>query len=253
MLLNQLNQVTEIDNLITEIQDELSQLYQERSSLLNGTGVKQQSLPQLVKTKQADWVAEQYRNLAAVWAQYSIAIPSLTSLKPRLNKAYKTIKALEAAKPDWIDWLRVILVPPTNKFSFPVAAELRMSQSFVTSADSLDASLPTVKKDAVWRVLVVYAADEGLYSGSLEMMLKQDNKVAGYDTTALGVREYAAFSMHLIQPVDTQSWSILPKGQTKAEQVPCVAFVDGQFRFDSDEVNSVFGDNRFRPAVEVKA
>lgn len=252
MLLKHLEQVAEIDDMINQIHEELVDLYRERAHLMGTKPGKLPTLPQAVARKRSDWTAEQYENLKMAWAQYDISIPAYATLKKRLQKARTVIEKLTKAEPTWKDKLQVVLVPPTSKLQFPVQAELRMKQDWITTPDYVDALLHTPKA-TTWQVMVVYGANEGLYMGSPEMMLnKKNSKVANYDITKLGVREYAAFSLQNGSSVDTQTWTVLPKQRLSDGKMACVAYIDGQYRFDVDEVNGVFGDNRFRPAIEVK-
>lgn len=252
MLLKHLDQVAEIDDMINQIHDELADLYRERSVLMGGKITASPKFHKVIAAKQNDWMTDQYQALKATWKQYDVTVPAYATLKTRLQKARKAIAKLEAAKPDWKDQLEVVLVPPTNKLSFPLEDKVRLQQTGVTTPDYVDTVLKAPKSSSKWRVLVVYSANEAVYMGSSEMMLDAKNrKVAGYDVTKLGLAEYAAFSLQQTAPVDTQTWTILPKERVGDSQVACVAYVDGQYRFDIDDINDVFGDNRFRPAIEI--
>jgi len=252
MLLKQFSQVAEIDDMINQIHEELTELYRERSSLIDGKNTQPQNLPKQVATKKNDWAKDQYQQLQSAWAMYEVTIPTYSSLKVRLLKAYKVVQDLSAAKPECE--LAVILVPPTSKLGFPVQEGYRSKQDFIITPDYVDASIAKPKQDRSWRMLVIAADNEAQYAGSLEMMLsKKNSKIGGHNVAALGVREYTALTLQLSNPIDTQTWTILPKSTVSGHQVACVAYIDGQYRFDVDEISDVFDDNRFRAAVEVKA
>lgn len=263
MLLSQLTEVNEIDNRISQIHGELSQLYLQRSTLLQNVPqmpvtAGQQPAPQaamapVLGSEANEWAEAQYEALVAVWRQYGVALPSHRTMKTRLLKAHKTLQDIAQAKPEWQNGMTAVFVPASSALSFPVDGTMRAKQPFITSPDYTETNLPAVTVDKQWRLLLVYKEAEGLYAGSLEMMLdKKEQKVAGHDVTALGLREYLAFSLQQTKPVDVQTWTILPKDRIGNDQVPCVSYTQGQFRFVTDEVNSVFGDNRFRPAIEIK-
>ncbi len=254
MLLSNISEVNEIDNQIGQIHGQLSELYLKRSTLMTDKPAKKTAAKSTPVQQGNEWAEAQYDSLVATWRQYGVALPSHRTMKTRLLKAYKILQEVSQARPEWHDTMTAVFVPKTADLPFPLNASFRKQQAFVNTPDYIESSLTAPKVDKQWRLLLVYKEPEGLYAGSLEMMLnKKERIIANYDVTALGVREYAAFSLQQSQPIDSQTWTILPKTRQSSGQITCVGCIDGQFRFVVDEINGVFGDNRFRPAIEVKA
>jgi hypothetical protein len=56
--------------------------------------------------------------------------------------------------------------------------------------------------------------------------------------------------------MDTDTWTLLMKKDKKDKTapglVPVATFSGNRYRFDTDDSNSMFGDIRFRPAIEIE-
>ena len=251
MLAKQLKQVIEIDERINTIHRELSDLYSERARITEEDDQTPPKTEKISHTMSKDrWVSMQYQRLLALWQNYDIAVPSKKTLQPKLQKAFDVTNELAAKAPDIANNLTVLLVPPYKQLAFPVAANLREKQGI--TSDFVNPEYTSQKKTKAWRVLVVYAAKQGLYLGNADMIVENRSYLFGdYDMRALGHREYAALTLQE-KNIDNQSWTLLMSNYQENDGAIAIAgSVDNRYRFDLTEGNSIFSDDRFRPAVEV--
>lgn len=247
MLLTQFKEVSKIDTRIQKIHQELAELY-ERRSVLAQAG----ELRFVPSDNRATAIEKEYAHLVNVWHRYGLKPPTLKYLKPSLTRAMGVMQDLIAAKPELKGQLALVLVPPTKELQQALASRLSV-QRFVHALDSIDPELPHPEVRLKWRVFVMYTAAEGLAWASARTMLA-DNlyKIGGHDANALGQQEYAALTLHRTEVIDEASWSMLPRDlNADTEVLPCATFENGRYRFDHDDLDNIFGDNRFRPAVEV--
>jgi hypothetical protein len=254
MLVKQLKQVIEIDERINTIHRELSDLYSQRAQI-----TEEKDIPEIASKKedseelsQDRWVSKQYQKLSSTWQNCDIKIPSKKTLLPKLIKAHELIVELSAKAPDLEGKLSVLLVPPHKQFPFPVNSALREKQDSISASDFVNPEYPSVKKSKAWKVLVVYGAHQGLYLGNAEMILENKSYMfSNHDMRDLGIREYAALSSQE-KDIDKQSWTMFLQDQQASEDTVAIAgCIDDRYRFDLTETNSIFSDDRFRPAIEV--
>lgn len=250
MLAKQLKRVTEIDARINDIHRELGVLYEERAELLDNKLEKATPTDSRELYRQR-WIDQQYQHLGSIWGKYGVKLPAKKTLQSKLGKAYDTIAELSVNVFEFENTLSVVLVPPTKSMEFPVYSAWRESQNMRVN-DFVNADLPKPASQKGWRLLVVFSAPQGLYLGSPASIIKDKKyEFAGVDMRALGVNEYAALSLQNPE-IDAGSWSVLLKNTINGNLVACAGRVNNHFRFDLVESNSVFGDDRFRPAVEIK-
>lgn len=256
MLLTQLKDILDIDTRISDMHRELANLYAIRSSMVEPEyGTSQNQTKELdgiekVSPDISTWCRQQYGALVDSWNTYDIKIPSYKHLQNRLKQARSVIEELSKTKPEIKDNLSIILVPPTKLIGLPLSIQIRKGSRSNRPVDYInpDLAMPAISKK--WQLLVAYTAVSGLYLGSPETILTSKNyMIAGHDTRALGLLEYAAMSLQLADTIDNKSWTILLKGTPRGGQLPCATYQDGRLRFDVGDIDSVFGDDRFRPAV----
>ncbi len=269
MLLNELQKIVEIDTRISDMHRELADLYVERSNIVDsGQTVSatnwatkeapndKQGNPATLKPKplseREQWARHQHHTLATAWQCYGITLPPFKRLKAKLLKAEEVMADLVVAMPALDGAMAVVAVPPGKLLDFPVSGKLRNLQGFSDGQDYVNQDLPQPAAKRDWRILVTYAAQDGLAFGLPKNILDTRHYlVGGYDTRALGAAEYAALSLQYDQPIDDGTWTLLLKNYKEGEFVPSAAFVDGRFRFDLDEADGGLDIDLYRPAVEI--
>lgn len=256
--------ISAIDYRISNLHSELMELYRRRSSLSRSSSQLSMDMIanpwealETARIYQAKWLDEQYQKLQADWSQYGIKIPGLANLRLPLATAHKVIKELSQTKPELRNNLEILLVPPTKLIGFPVKDDHRRKQYQVSGADVVEAGFSAPAADKNWKLLVAYSAPAGLYLGSPDKILKDElYMIAGYDTRALGANEYNALSLQKNSRIDTDTWTLLMKKDKKDKTAPglvsVASFSANRYRFDTDDSNSMFGDIRFRPAIEIE-
>ena len=244
-MLRDFKEVAELDSQIMNLQNELVNLYRKRAQVVN-TG------------ESADGPAKSsttllYEELMATWDVYGIHLPSYRTLKTRLLKAEKLITELEEADARLVGDMRVVLVPPTGTVNLENLRVLRDRQSFIRHKDFLSSEFGEVEQHKSWRVMVAFAAAEGLDFGPAKDILKNKlYKIAGHDMRGLGLQEYIALTLQMHGPIDTLGWTLLLQGtEQDTDQVSSVTFIHGQYRFDTDDVHGQLSEETFRPAIEI--
>lgn len=256
MLLTELKKVIEIDGRISNLHQELSSLYEQRALYVQPS-TQTASQPQegvAVRKTSEDWAEVKYSELSRAWAKHHIALPKKAVLKKRLRKARDIITALETIEPEFISRLEILLVPPAKELGYPTISSLRSSQSFVTIGDFVNAELPGKFTANDWRLFVVYNGATALEMGSAKDILASGKyMLGGYDGRGLGFMEHFALTLQLNKALEPGRWTSLLRNCTKTTaRVPSVTFYNGQYRYELDAAEGVFGDELFRPAVEVQ-
>jgi hypothetical protein len=255
-----LQQVNDIDSQISNLHLELMSLYQQRSAIIEAKNKNQIALNMNnpwdsfgFASSPISWADEQHQRLIDIWSIYGLDLPPIESLRTQLLKAREVIGELVLIHPEFKGNLEVVLVPPTKVLGYPINPQLRSLQVFASREDIMNSTLPLPEASKKWRLLVVYGGPEGIYLDTPKNILKQKkHTIAGHDSRALGLYEYMAFSLQQNEPVDENTWTVLFKNYEKGEQIPIAKFSDGGFVFEFDDVSSIFGDIRFRPAIEVE-
>ncbi len=266
MLVSELKKVIEIDDRISTLHKQLSTLYAERARYVqipiggptnsigtSGTGTNIKT--NLKIPSDAMWVEQTYQNLKTAWSRHNITIPPLTQLKKQILNAAIIISKLYDFQPDFYGKYQVVIVPPVQLIGQPGRRSSSIQQDFIKFDDFVSDELPSHFRQKSWRMLVAYNASHALECGNAKQILDSKSyMIGGYDLRALGVFEYFAFSLQQSEPMDEGTWALLLKNSKNTTQlVPSVTFYKGQYRYELDDVSGVFGDERFRPAVEVKA
>lgn len=262
VLLTELKKVIEIDGRISSLHQELSSLYEQRARFIqspdtsafnNHVGDKSEGTT--TRHSKENWATQQYDMLAEAWGNYGIVIAPRSNLKKRLTRAREMITSLETINHELAGKLGVLLIPPAKLIGTPSATEHRKQQPHIKVSDCVNTDLslkPGSKKD--WRLVVAYMSDDSLEWGSAkDILVEKKYLVGGYDMRAIGVYEHFALSLQLNRPLDANKWvSLLKDCKPSSRLVPSVAFANGQYRYELDDAEGVFSDERFRPAIEVK-
>lgn len=248
MLVQDLKHISQIDEEITQLQVQLIELFNKRSSIL----VKDPN-----QKPQDSASFELYNKLFGIWSKYGIVLPDYAKLSKKLEKALKL-------KKDWSDQnlllqnkMEVLIVPPLAKTGLPVKPALRQKQRLLAGSDVVDAAVTIPRGLNTWRVLLVYTAPSGIHMGTeKEFFANKAYLIDEVDTRALGMQEYAALTLQLSQPIDNSTWTSLLKPAKKATDKGQIIYVGcrhSRYRFDVNDMYGAFEDDRFRPAVEVKS
>lgn len=238
MLLNDFRQINQLDTEIASLHQRLNDLYQKRSALAVPDKQALQSIAQHYNQtfSQADSAEALYQHLVTAWGKREVAVPTFRTLKARLQKVTAVQASLTSQYPELANQLEVVLVPPTA-----VLQELLNKDAAAAQQIILDGQLEASHK---WRLYVVYAASHGL---PLEHPSHKE-----LSNRALGVNQYIALVAQEELLLDEQSWTVLlNQVEPHATTAPCVHFSNQSYRFMTDEIDSVFNDNTFRPAREV--
>ena len=195
-----------------------------------------------------------YEKLQQAWKLYDIKIPSFSSLERRLNRANQIVEQIASSNVEVATQATVLLVPPTKILPFPVPAKMRVLQN--SKPDTIHPNLAVrTPSHRRWRVFLVYGAKHGLYLGTPKSILQNEQyMIAGFDTRQMGLAEYAALTLQSPVKIDDGSWTVLLHDTDKNSQdalLPCARLVDEHYIFELEEAESVFGSDRFRPAIEV--
>lgn len=257
MQYTQLKQLVDIDNQITNLHKELSNLYAIRSNFHDLTlfedGVN--SIESAAASVDP-WVIHTYAMLSNAWSVHKIDIPSLTILAKKLAKAQKIIQAVNQDDSKVGKHLGILLVPPDNIMQLPFNRRRINTQTHIALDDYIDpeVAVNTFAKKNSWQLLVAHTSATGLQWGSAVEILKHNKyNICGYDANAMGLRQYVALSLQLNKALDVGVWNMLLHNQLpETKQVLSVTFLNGQYRFELDEPNSILGDERFRPAIEIR-
>lgn len=265
MLVKNLEELQKVDTQITSLLETLSGLYEQRAKLIapnkltDNSSISSQFVASKTKNEKLREVKSRYAEISIAWDRYGIKTPAFDTIKDKLINAQEIIESFSPVK-ELTNKMIILAVPPTRLLSFPVSGEIRAKKEYTQYEDavSLDLALK-LKTHKGWRVLVVYGSEAGL---SFEVVNNTSHPISlalsGYDCSALGVAEYAALSLQIERPIDTTSWTCLPKKTqmtAKDNQYATVAYAglrNGRYRFDLNDMYGIFDDDRFRPAIEIK-
>ncbi len=258
MLVSELKKVIDIDSRITSLHQELATLYLERQQYIkqnntDTTSHKHQGRINHVDRIEEAWSQNTYDYLVKSWEIYGIKIPALRALKKSLYKAHAATTRISSEHPEVAGKLGVLLVPPAQILGQPGEHKYRQQQPFVNLDDYLTSELAKRYQQKNWRLFIVYLDEVPMNLGKAKDILS-DKKylISGYDTRGLGVYEYYALSLQSAKPLDQHTWTLLLKGYSASTKtVASVTFINGQYRVEIDDTDGVFGDERFRPAVEI--
>ncbi|MBP7807423.1 hypothetical protein KA047_02910 [Candidatus Saccharibacteria bacterium] len=257
MLVTNLEKLNQIDQEITDLQSNLSSLYQKRSQLFASStqykdryaaAIRKDRAKASVKTPDTE-TANWYNELASEWHARGIAIPTYKTLQRRIAKAQIAIDDLSAELQVSPDLFTMQLIPPTQSLSQEQLNILRLHQPHVRYSDQNETIIePTTSKK--WRLLVIYDGIDGLDFGSAEEILaSQSYIIAGHDARGFGIHEYAVYALRHTTPRDHHSWTWLLNHDV-SEPVS-VSFISGAYRFAQDDPKGYMQTERFRPCVEV--
>lgn len=257
MLLKEYNKLLEIDELITNLQEQLSALYSSRAAIL-----KPDTPPAKKKTsKLTDTLADnvksfvaagEYQRLLQAWSRYEIEIPAYNQLEKSIVKALDVRMFIDKTVPMLQDKLKLVLCPPAKILNPKTLPDLQKKHASLTDDDDIQASLLKAFKARKWHLLLVYGEKEGLYLGAPETIVDKSTEVLqGYDSLALGAPEYLALSLQEKTVLDTDTHTLLPKHGVHEGTIPAVTYKDGTYQFLEEDSDTLFGDVRHRPAITI--
>lgn len=256
MLLNDFKKVSEIDDEIQTLHAQLADLYNKRNEMFGSTEAGQStqnhtnSIDYEDVNQDKEWVDSQYSFLEEAWKTHGIKIPAKKTLNKKLINAKQVIDSLDYDLGEK-DLFKLLLVPSSNKLPFP----LDKTGNTALENNYMDSGLHKPKKVRNWKLFVVYAQPEGANINNIgELLLDGHMDVCGYKMPGLDLREYSALILQN-QDIrfDENSWSLMVKDLALDEgYIPCVSCFGGSYNFNVDDPKSLLGENRFRPAMEVK-
>lgn len=251
MFLSDLEQVTEIDNTITELHRKLEGLYSQRSRIFDGSLITKLPDRQAQSTNsnsdsQNDVVVrterQRYDELAESWKTVGVIVPTFSKLKKKLSAADTLLKTCNQAQPKSV--FRIVLIPPSGIYkTADVSKPLKFSPA-ITSQKT---------KPREWKMYVVATNPEGVEIKDPQHFIKEGGMAVGdVFMSGLNTYEYSVLLSMPEQPVDVESWSILVRDvDAKLSLVPCVSYQSGIYSFEVDSTDVLIGKNHFRPAIEV--
>ncbi len=235
MLLSDHKKATEIDHQIQALHAQLTSLYETKLTLQNNT-VEQ---PHQTTMNTADWQVIVYAQLKAQWAVKGVKVPSLASLRSKLQKAQRILADINAEQ-TYAGMFDVMLVPPTSVYG---DAQIVRDQGAERTASN----------GKNWKLFVVYQPKQGLVIADQVSFIEAGQmKIADYAMPGLTLSQYEVFTQLKQDVCDEGSWSVLPAEMRAPFTVLCVGYIGDAYHAVADDTRSLIGDNRFRPALEVK-
>lgn len=256
MILTSRPKIRNIESALQQLQEDITSLYNQSNQAVSNKTDNQTSAKEklrFVETANTQTTRNLYVSLSVSWERYGIKLPPYQKIAPKLSRAVQVLKHATEHSPELHGKLNVVLVPPLKVLSFPLLTSMRSAQGL--PADLVIDNLPKSAKGAQrqWKVVVAYTGEQGLYLGTpKDILFDKSYMIAGFNTLKLGYREYAALSLQQSKPIDQKTWTVLLGDyQEDSPFVPCAGFINGQYRFELIEIDTVFGNDRFRPAIEV--
>ncbi|MDQ5970141.1 MAG: hypothetical protein QG593_658 [Patescibacteria group bacterium] len=236
MKLQDLTEVTSIDQEIITLHSRLTKLYDQRNALFSlrnvDTGLDEEAM-------------DYYKKILKSWAVYGIQIPKFTEISKQISKALKVREEWVQNNPDYSDSLEILLVPPNKLIGPANLNDLRLKQRLVHNVDIFDEDVDVPAGSAKWRILVAYSKSAGVDIVQSSMMTSTSS------ASALGMQEYIALTLQLSQPIDLNTWTSFA-GKKSSGQIIFAGFRQGRYRFAVNDIHGVMDDDKFRPAVEVR-
>lgn len=235
MLLSDLTKATEIDHQIQALHAQLTSLYETKLTLQNNTtGLSPQAT-----MNTTDWQVVVYAQLKAQWAAKGVKVPSLALLRAKLQKAQHILADINAEQ-TYAGMFDVMLVPPISEYS---QTQIVRDQGAERSASS----------GKTWKLFVVYQPKQGLeIIDQVSFVEAGQMKIADYTMPGLTLAQYEIFTQLRHGVCDEGTWSVLPAEMRAPFTVLCVGYLGDAYHAVADDTRSLIGDNRFRPALEVK-
>ncbi len=265
MKVTDLKKVTEIDASLTMIHQEVERLYHERARIMHHEDMLPAAEPrtpqaikpvmQVIDEAQQGWAKSTHAKLERAWAKHGITIPKYDVFSERYKKAYGIVQDLEKAMPELKGAMEVVVVPPKRDLKLPLDNKVRELDETLFDADEVIKKVKKSRSQKNWSVLLVYAYDNGLYMGVPATIIEDGlYMINGYDARSLGVAEYAALVVSQDKPLDVGTNTMLLKDMSPTSAIPYASYEHEKttFKVDVFGFGGVFGDDRFRPAVEVK-
>lgn len=238
MLLIDYKQAAQIDKKIQDLHKQLATLYQTRSMLL-GTIATPVTADVDIETQAeaTDWATDQYTHLQQTWQDYGVQIPSRKQLSSKLRKAQSLFETLQN-HPETRGKFELLLVPPTNLYT----------------STAFDLDEISVKQTRSWKLFAIYNYVNGIkIENQTSLIAHMGLTLANMHMSGLNAYEYGVFlETHSDDVYDQETWSMLPNELTENKEMLYVSYFAGSYRCMSDDALISVGENRFRPALEIK-
>lgn len=239
MARNESPDLNQLDSQISVLHQQLNQLYRQRLTAMRAQKPALNNIAEQFQNVSQPDIDAIYRRVAKAWQQYGVKVPAFSTFKTRLKRAAVINQKLSEEYEGLAGEMQVVLVPPTTTLNKILKVDEEGQKQLLIDSDV------SRKKSTKWQVVTVYAGSEGI---PLESDIFQNRQ----NLCALGVNEYLALVIQEQLLIDEANWTVLLR-DSDGTTAPCVAFANGSYRFMNDEIDSVFGDNIFRPAVEIKS
>ena len=235
MLLTNHKQAIEIDGQIQALHAQLTSLYATKLTLQRGAHAPAHQ----TTMNTTDWLVTAYAQLKATWAARDVKIPSMTTLRPKLQKAQTILTDINAST-TYRDMFGLLLVPPTSVYN---QKQIVRDQGAERSATASKA----------WKLFVVLQSDQGLeITDQVSFIEAGHMNIAGYTMPGLTLSQYEVFTQLRPAICDQGTWSVLPAEMRAPFHILCVGYVGDVYHALADDTRILIGDNCFRPAMEVK-
>lgn len=239
-----------LERRITALQSDLFDLYRQRQELFGHTDYP--TALRTATTTVRGSADDCYESLERRWSARGIIIPSQQELLPAIKSALIVSAQLAQALGTAPELFAIELIPPRKAYTDTQLRQDRLKQSHVRYADKRTDQIK-VKSQTHWKIMVIYDGIDGLLMGSAQDILEEKGYViADHDTRALGVREYAIYTLRHTTPRDQHNWVWLLKDSGSV--VYSATFSGGAYRFVADDAAGLLGLGErevFRPAVEI--
>lgn len=257
MLLREYNKLLEIDELITGLQEQLTSLYASRAAIiLPGEPAQKKKTSKISDTLEGDVksfvTVGEYQRLLQAWSRYEIEIPAFNQLEKQITKALDVRTFINKTVPVLQDRLKLVLCPPAKILNQKALTELQDQHPNITNDDTVQQSLLKSFRAKKWHLLLVYGEKEGLYMGTPETVMDHGTELLhGHDSLALGAPEYLALSLQEKNTLDVDTHTLLPKHGLHEGTIPAVTCKNGSYEFLEEDADTLFGDVRHRPAINI--
>lgn len=244
MLLQSVSKVSEIDDQISALHEQLRTLYARRAELLTKQP-QQNDAPKSLK-HQAAATSALYDDMVEQWS-LPATLPEKTHFDKALRNASEIITVLEQGNSQLKGKLHVVPVPPRS-----VLKELLMSaapQFVIADNVSLDELLPRSRK---WQLLVLFDTDLAQEVLKLEQFLATETNFKGYNVCSMGLAELIVARMLGYEVVRPGQWTLIFES-LQADSVLCATTSIGSnvVNLAYDDSRVLLGDNFVYPAIKV--
>ncbi len=243
MIYEELVRVGDLDKQIADLHQALTQLYSERSNIL------QKNIGPIggdEKTDPNDAALIIYNKLLATWKELNVTIPSYSMLRKKIIKAVQLQTELVNLNDALRDKVYVVAVPPFKTLDSAMKAISKKGTPRFQFAD--ENIRKNMSKTKVWSFVLVFDA---AFDQKVENVMDQDDYFyEQYDCRAFGVQELVAAELQGIKSTPASHWVLLLKDGQNDKFIPSATFQNGNIILDIDDANGLLGSNYIRPAIK---